>query len=323
MARRKKGHEINGWINLHKPVGVNSTQAVTIVKRALKPKKIGHGGTLDPLASGVLPLALGEATKTIPYCQDAIKTYKFTVKWGQRTDTDDAEGEVIETSDIRPSAKDIESCLDRFTGEIEQIPPRYSAIKIDGQRAYDLARQGVEVEIKSRIVNVIELKLLAAQDDHAQFECTCGKGTYIRSLGRDMAEHLGTKGYITHLERTKVGAMPLESAFSLAKFEEILDSAPSDKELSTVQTDLLSEVLLPPATMLDDIPALAINDQEAVKLKNGQSLLFVSRSDLKRLEKAGIQIKQMQTALTICNSKPVALVNIDGPEIKPLRVLNL
>ena len=323
MARRKKGHVINGWINLHKPAGVTSTQAVSIVKRALRPKKIGHGGTLDPLAEGVLPLALGEATKTIPYCQDSDKCYRFTVTWGQSRTTDDEEGEVLETSDVRPAEEQINSIIAKFIGEIEQVPPRYSAIKIDGKRAYDLARQGEEIEIKSRIINVHDLKLIKASEDSADFVCDCGKGTYIRSLGRDIAEELGTKGYISHLERTKVGAMQLESAFSLAKFEEISDSAPSDKELGDAQRALLDEVLLSPATMLDDIPALAINDREAVKLKNGQSLLFVAKPDLQRLEKAGIQIKQTHTALTTCNDKPVALVNVDGPEIKPLRVLNL
>lgn len=323
MARRKKGHKIDGWININKPVGVGSTEAVTIIKRALRPLKIGHGGTLDPLASGVLPIALGEATKTIPYCQDAIKKYEFVIKWGQRRTTDDAEGETLETSDVRPDQEQIEGILDRFIGEISQIPPQYSAIKIDGKRAYDIARAGEIAEIKPRNVYIEDLRLTQCLPDEARFECVCGKGTYIRSIARDMAQLLGTQGYIKILIRHKVGAMELDKAFSLAKFEEMLDSAPLDKGLSETQQSLLDEVLLPPQTMLDDIPALAINEGEAAKLKQGRALLFIARPDIQRLKQAGIMIKEQQTVLTLFNDKPVALVTVDGPEVKPIRVLNM
>ena len=196
MGRRKKGDKIDGWVNFDKPLGMTSTQAVGKVRRAYNAQKVGHAGTLDPLATGVLPIALGEATKTIPYTQDALKTYEFTVRWGEQRSTDDAEGEVIATSEIRPTPDAIESALPAFTGEITQTPPRFSAIKIDGQRAYDLARDGQEFEIKSRTVFIESLSLLSHDTDTASFTMTCGKGTYVRSLARDLALELGTVGYI-------------------------------------------------------------------------------------------------------------------------------
>ena len=311
MNRVRKGYKLDGWINLDKPAGLTSTQALARVKRALKPQKIGHAGTLDPLATGILPLALGEATKTIPYAVDSIKTYTFAVLWGEARDTDDAEGEVIATSPVRPDEAQIRAILPRFLGEIEQVPPRFSAIKIDGQRAYDLARDGEDIEMKSRLVWIESLEMTGFSPDKATFECVCGKGTYIRSLGRDMAVSLGTVGHIVDLRRTAVGPFTEDTAISLDFFTEFDDSAPLDN------------VLLPVETALDDIPALALNQREAARLKGGQSLSFIARPDYERLLAIGLDLKDETTALATYDGLPVALVLVQGPDIRPVRVLNL
>ncbi|GJL84660.1 MAG: tRNA pseudouridine synthase B [Micavibrio sp.] len=307
MGRRRKGDKVDGWINLDKPPGMTSTQAVGKVRRIMNAQKVGHAGTLDPLATGILPIALGEATKTVPFAQDRIKTYVFTVQWGEQRDTDDGEGDVIETSGTRPTKEQIESILEKYTGNIEQTPPKFSAIKIDGKRAYDLARAGEDVELKSRIVYIESLQLTDVRDDEADFEVICGKGTYIRSLARDMALDLGTCGYIKALRRTKVGPFDEKNAISLDKLEELDD---------------IAGALLPLETALDDIPALAIKEAEMAKLKNGQALSFIAKPDFKRLEETGLQ-ESNQTALALYKGKPIALVEIRGPEVKPVKVLNL
>lgn len=310
--RKKKGNVVNGWINLDKPVGMTSTQAVGNVRRALNAQKAGHAGTLDPLASGVLPIALGEATKTIPYCQDALKIYRFTVTWGAARDTDDAEGDIIATSNLRPTLEAIEAVLPAFLGDIEQVPPKFSAIKINGERAYDLARDGEDVTLKPRPVYIESLHLLSRPDgDSSEFTVTCGKGTYIRSLARDMAEKLGTYGYISALRREAVGTLDASHAISLEMLEKMGDSPPPEN------------VLLPVQTVLDDIPVLAINDQEAARLKQGQKLSFFSKPDLARLIQAGLDFDEEDEALALYKGKPLALVSVKGPEIKPERVFNL
>ncbi len=312
MGRRnKKGDPVHGWINLDKPLGMTSTQAVGKVRRLLNAQKVGHAGTLDPLASGILPIALGEATKTIPFVQDDIKTYEFTVIWGEQRDTDDAEGDVIDTSDTRPSECEIKEILPSFTGEIEQTPPRFSAIKINGQRAYDLARDGKDVEIKSRHVYIAELALLSTEQDKAHFVMTCGKGTYVRSLGRDMALKLGTVGYIGALRRIKVGCFTQDNAISLDNLEKM------------DYVSARNEALLPLQTVLDDIPALALTEEETSKLRHGQSLGFTSRPDFTRLQNVGLGTKECQTALVCFQNEPVALVDQVRAEIKPVRVFNL
>lgn len=311
MSRKKKGQIVNGWINLDKPEGLGSTQAVGKVRRLFDAQKVGHGGTLDPLATGILPIALGEATKTILYCQDHIKVYSFAACWGEARNTDDAEGEVIATSDIRPTQAEIEAILLRFTGEISQIPPQFSAIKVDGERAYDLARDGETVELAARTVYIEHIEIIDFNNDMPRFRVVCGKGTYIRSLVRDMAQTLGTVGYIRDLRRESVGPLTQKTAISLEKLEELANSG------------RLEEALLPVETVLADIPALALNMQEAARLKNGQMLSFIARPDLERLNKAGIDWKQGDTALAVLNGQPVALVSIEGPEIHPVRVLNL
>ncbi len=312
MNRRKKGLPISGWVNLDKPSGLTSTQALGRVKRIVQPQKAGHAGTLDPLATGILPIALGEATKTIPYAQDAIKTYSFTVRWGEARTTDDAEGDVTASSGVRPDRAQIEAVLPRFVGLITQIPPAFSAIKIDGQRAYDLARAGEILEMKPRQVFIQSLKIVSEGTDFAEFRAVCGKGTYMRSLGRDIALALGTVGYVAVLRREAVGAFTLETAISLEKLEELSHIA------------RLDDALLPVQTVLADIPALALNDNEAVQLKRGQKLAFFSRPDLERLEKAGLELGNGEkTAVAYWQGTPLAIVTADGPEIRPVRLLNL
>jgi tRNA pseudouridine55 synthase len=311
MARKRKGDKIDGWINLDKPLGLTSTQAMAKVRWLMKAQKAGHAGTLDPLATGILPIALGEATKTISYIQDGLKTYSFTVQWGEQRDTDDLEGKVIETSDARPSKEQIESILPRYTGEIMQTPPKFSAIKIDGARAYDLARDGEEVELKEREVYIETLELLAVRPHDADFRMVCGKGTYVRALARDMGREMGCLGYITALKREKVGPFTLESAISLDKLAGLDDIA-----------RLNEAVLLPLETALDDIPALALREDEAARLRNGQVIAFISRPDFERLNQAGLD-GTLQPALALCNSKPVALVEAEGPQIRPVRILNI
>ncbi len=306
MARRKKGNPVHGWINLDKPQGLTSTQALGRVRRILEAQKCGHAGTLDPLATGILPLALGEATKIIPYVQDADKTYSFTVKWGEATDTEDSEGEIIKTSDIRPTHAQIEAILSNFIGDITQIPPKYSAIKIDGQRAYDLARAGEDIEMKSRHVQIHSLILLEARADDADFRVHCGKGTYVRALGRDIAEKVDSCGHITALRREAVGYFTLENAISLELLENMGNSA------------ALEDVLMPLQAPLDDIPALPVNDMEVSKLKNGQSLSFISKGDFGRLPEPS-----NDPVLAMNGDRAIALVEITGPTIKPVRVFNL
>ena len=323
MPRRKKGIPIHGWINLHKPVGITSTQAVGKIRRALNAQKVGHGGTLDPLASGVLPIALGEATKTVNFIQDAIKTYNFTVTWGEQRSTDDAEGDVIQSSDKRPTRKEIESILSNFIGDIEQTPPQFSAVKIDGERAYDIARDGEHADIQSRTVYIESLGILETPDmdtpemSQTSFVCVCGKGTYVRSLARDMGLKLGCFGYISALERAKVGSLELKSAISLEFFEQMIDNPTQEKELNGV--------VLPLQTVLDDIPVLALKDQEATRLKNGNGISLLSKPDLERLERLGIDWKadEITTALVTYDNHAIAMVEIDGAKIQPVRVFNM
>ena len=208
---------MNGWLVLDKPVGMTSTHAVSVVKRLYRAKRAGHAGTLDPLASGLLPIALGEATKTVPFVMDGRKTYRFTVRWGEERDTDDAEGRPVAVNDARPSPDDISALIPRFCGTIEQVPPRYSAVKVDGERAYDLARDGEIVELKARPVDIHRFELVETPDpDHSVFAAECGKGTYVRALARDMGRALGCLGHVTALRRTSVGPFREEDAIGLA-----------------------------------------------------------------------------------------------------------
>lgn len=312
MAPKIK-NPVSGWINLHKPEGVTSNDAVVKIKRALGYPKIGHAGTLDPLAAGILPIALGEATKLVQYMMDDDKSYLFTVTWGEARSTDDREGDVIATSPNRPTPQEINAILPDFRGTIQQIPPAFSAIKVDGERAYALARAGEKVELKARPVDIYELDLVEFSDDTATFRCICGKGTYVRSLARDMAERLGTKGYVSRLIRESVGPFSLDGAISLDFFLENPDK------------DRLESIVLPVQTVLDDIPVLAVNDTEATRLKNGQKLTFIARPDVERLVKAGHDIKASDAGLVIAlhHGKALALLDVLGIEAQPVRVFNL
>lgn len=304
---KKPRYKIDGWLNLNKPVGIGSTPALGRVKRAWHPEKAGHGGTLDPLADGVLPIALGEATKTVAYAMDADKEYEFTITWGENRATQDGEGAVTATSDVRPTREAIEAALPRFIGCISQIPPQYSAVKIDGQRAYDLARAGEDVVITPRDVEIYELSLIEAAPDRARFHMTCGKGTYVRALARDLAEILGVCGYISRLTRTRVGPFTLEAAISLDLFGQ--DGV----------TPTPKAVLQPVESVLDDILALDINEAEAARLRRGMGIDFISRAYASRLPD-GVGPDPF---LALCNGMAVAMVRLEGGFVKPERVFNL
>ena len=292
---------INGWIVLDKPVGLGSTQAVSAVKRALReagePKhKVGHGGTLDPLASGVLPIAIGEATKLCGRMLDAKKSYDFTIRFGEETDTLDAEGQVIATSDVRPTRDQIETVLDFFRGEIEQIPPAYSALKIEGKPAYARTRAGEKIEPKPRKVTIHELRLASATANQASLLATVSKGTYIRSLARDIAHALGTVGHVSYLRRTRAGPFSLESAISL------------DFLTEAAKARALTRTVLPLTAALDDIPALPVTSRQAELLRQGQRL-------------AGFPAKP-GLALATGDGRPVALVEASADGLRVVRGFN-
>ena len=308
MGRKHRGKAIHGWIIIDKPGGLSSNAVVGRVRRLTGAAKVGHAGTLDPMATGVLPMALGEATKIVSYLMDGAKAYRFTVRWGEQRDTDDAEGEVVATSDARPAKEQILAVLGNFIGDIEQVPPVFSAIKIEGKRAYALARADQAPEMKPRTIHIEDLKLLSVVDaDHAEFEAVSGKGAYMRSLARDLGTALGTVGHIVQLRRIAVGPFDEKQAISLDKLESLRHSAP------------LSEYLLPVETVLDDIPALALTETEARKLSQGQAipvLPVASRSPLKN-------IGQGDVVRVMAEGRLVALAKINGGEIRPFRVMNL
>lgn len=260
MAGRRKGQKIDGWVVIDKPVGVTSTQAVGKARWAFNARKAGHAGTLDPLGSGVLPVALGEATKAIPVVQEGLKTYRFTIRLGQATATDDAEGAVIAESAARPTDAEIEAALVAYLGQIEQVPPQFSAVRVEGERAYDLAREGVELDLAPRPLWVESLRLVARPDpDHAELELVCGKGGYVRAIARDLGRDLGCHAHVSQLRRTRTGPFTLEHAISFEMLDEIRHRDGS-------------EHLLPVATGLDDIPALAVPAAAAARLRNGQAV---------------------------------------------------
>jgi tRNA pseudouridine55 synthase len=266
---RRQKRDIDGWVVLDKPVGMTSTYAVAAVKRAFAAKKAGHAGTLDPLASGILPIALGEATKTVPFVMDGRKTYRFTVQWGVETDTDDADGAAVATSDVRPDAAAIRATLPRFTGSIMQAPPKFSAVKIAGERAYDLARAGETVTIEPRPVEVARLALVDMPDaDHAAFEAECGKGTYVRALARDLGRALGTRGHVVALRRTAVGPFTEVDAVTLADLPAPDEPAPAAD---------MPRSLLPVAVGVAGLPCLTVSRADAARLARGQPVLLRGR----------------------------------------------
>lgn len=313
MSRRKKGDPVHGWVVIDKPKGVNSTKAVAIVRRVFNAQKAGHAGTLDPMASGVLAIALGEATKTVSFAQDGKKTYRFTAEWGIARDSDDSEGEVIATSDVRPSREQIEAVLPRMTGEIMQRPPIYSAIMVDGERAYDLARDGETPELAPRPVFIEAARLTQIIDaDHAEFEIDCGKGTYVRAWVRDIAEMLGTCGYVTALRRIKSGGFSESDAISLETLEGFMHSPAA------------FEHLRPIATALDGIPALAVTGPEAVRMRNGNPVM-VRADAFARITASLSDMTELQGLAVFCtdpDGNPVAMTEFEAGELKPFRVFN-
>ena len=305
--RRRKGEKVDGWLILDKPAGITSTQAVNVVRRLFNAQKAGHAGTLDPLATGILPIALGEATKTVPYAMDGRKTYRFTLKFGEARSTDDAEGEVTQTSDKRPTDDEIRAALPAFIGAIEQVPPAFSAIKVEGARAYDLARAGEAVELKPRQVTIYGFSLLGRPNpDEAQFEVRCGKGAYMRALGRDLAIKLGTCGHIANLRRTAVGPFTEAAAISLETL----------KSLGHIPAAF--EHLLPIETALDDIPALALTATEAIRLRSGQPVGLLHRQDRDRL----YELSPGGMVRAMAEGRLVALTRFEAGELVPVRVMN-
>ena len=302
---KKQRNPVHGWLVLDKPYGMTSTQAVGKVRFLFNAEKAGHGGTLDPLASGLLPIALGEATKTVSHAMDGRKIYRFTAQWGEERTTDDLEGEVSATSARRPSRDEIESILPRFTGEIMQAPPAFSAIKVDGERAYDLARAGEAVDLAPRPVFIEELRLVAAEADHATFEVTCGKGTYIRSLARDMGRALGSAAHVSMLRRVAVGPFTEAHMISLENLMELSHKAPGG--------NAINGALLPIETVLDGIPALAIDADQARRLRLGQPVL---------LRGANAPIAE-DAVLVTSGGKPVGIGLIEQGSLKPKRLFNL
>jgi tRNA pseudouridine55 synthase len=269
MARRRKGRATNGWLCLDKPAGQTSTDAVALVKRLFGAARVGHAGTLDPLATGALPIAFGEATKTVAFVQDGRKVYRFTVRWGVETDTDDAEGTLTATSDVRPGRADIEAALPAFVGEIMQRPPAFSALKVDGQRAYDLARSGTPLVLDERPVSIHRLELVDCPDgDHAVFEAECGKGTYVRALARDLARRLGTHGHVVTLRRLVVG--PFDEPTMVT-----LDALIAVREAGDSQS--LDRFLSPISVALSALPQIAVGASDAARIGRGQPVLIRGR----------------------------------------------
>jgi len=309
MGRRRKGLAVSGWINLDKAYDLGSTSAVSRVRRLFEAQKAGHAGTLDPLATGILPIALGEATKTVPFLVDADKAYRFTIAWGRTTATYDREGETLAESDVRPTPDAVAALLPRFVGEIDQVPPAFSAIKVDGERAYDLARAGQIVELASRKVTIHSAGVAEAPDaDHLTLEIECGKGTYVRAVVRDLAELLGACGHVSALRRTRVGRFTEADSVTLELLEDLGYEARQ------------SEALLPVETALDDIPVLAVTDEDAFRLKQGRSIVLVPRQV--ELVKAGLK-PGSRTVSAMSGERVVALCEMRAGRLEPSRVFNL
>ncbi|MGB0920033.1 MAG: tRNA pseudouridine(55) synthase TruB [Alphaproteobacteria bacterium] len=310
MGRRsRKGDPVHGWVIVDKPKDVTSTQVVGIVRRAFNAQKAGHGGTLDPLASGVLPIALGEATKTVPYTMDALKAYEFTVRFGEERNTDDLEGEITHESDVRPSRDALIAALPDFVGDVEQVPPRFSAIKVKGERAYDLARSGEEVELKSRSVYIERLEFIDWLDpSHAKMRMICGKGTYVRSLARDLGRKLGTFGTIADIRRTMVGPFDAADATPLLSLKDLGDSPPPQGSLHPVEM------------ALDGIPALSLVERDAQRLRSGNP---VRMTRLMAADLAPFDREEDPVIYATSAGKVVALAEIAQGEVRPVRVFNL
>ncbi len=304
---KRKKRDVNGWLVLDKPVGMTSTHAVSVVKRLLQAKRAGHAGTLDPLASGLLPIALGEATKTVPFVMDGRKVYRFTVRWGEERDTDDAEGRATETSVERPTPEAVRALIPRFSGLIEQVPPRFSAVKIGGERAYDLARDGEVVELAPRSVEIHHIELVETPDpDHSVLAAECGKGTYVRALARDMGRALGCFGHVTALRRTAVGPFTEQIATDLEALQRMVQPAAEDSIASV-------PAILPVEAGLAALPALRVSAADAGRLARGQAVLLRGRD-----------APVMEGWVSVsAHGGLVALAQVEKGELRPRRIFNL
>ncbi len=305
--RKPKGRPISGWLILDKPVDFGSTEAVSKIKWLFNAQKAGHAGTLDPLASGMLPIALGDATKTVPYVMDGRKIYEFTVTWGEERSTDDLEGEVTERSDVRPTEESIRALLPAYTGVIQQVPPQFSAIKIAGERAYDLAREGEAVEIPSREVEIFRLTLLKAETDMAHFEVECGKGTYVRSLARDFGRELGCFGHISSLRRSFVAPFAEETMVPLAKLTALEAIEDRDERIAA-----LDAFLIDTGEALSNLPQIAITEDQAHRLRMGNPILLRGRN---------APVAEPDAVAT-AGGKLIAIGEIGEGEFRPRRVFN-
>jgi tRNA pseudouridine55 synthase len=309
MGRRKKGDPVSGWIVLDKPYDLGSTSAVGRVRRAFNARKAGHAGTLDPLATGILPIALGEATKTVPFLVEADKSYRFTIEWGTTTASFDREGAVTETSGARPEPTAIEAALCAFVGEIDQVPPAFSAVRVHGERAYDLAREGAEFELAPRKVTIHSARLSGVPDpDHAVIEVDCGKGTYVRSIVRDLASALGACAHVSELRRTRVGAFTEARAITLELLEDLVHKGRG------------LEALLPVETALDDIPGLAVTAEDAFRLSQGRGIVLLPRQvETLKARLSGAS----RTVLATEGGRAIAICEMRAGQLSPVRVFNL
>ena len=310
MARRKRGRPVHGWLIFDKPLEMTSTAAVGKIKRLFDAQKAGHAGTLDPLATGILPLALGEATKTVSFAMDGKKSYRFTVRWGVETSTDDGEGEPVEISGERPARVAIENLLPKFTGAIMQIPPKFSAIKIAGNRAYDLARDGEQVQLEAREVLIEKLEIIEILDQETTvFEAVCGKGTYVRAIARDLGRALGCLGHVRRLRRTQVGPFTEDDAWTLDDLKRLAEEHDEKDNAAGLQ----AAALLPVEAALENLPHLNLTAAAAARIARGQGVIMRGRD----MPAANGQ------AYVSCKGKLLALVEIENGELRPTRVFNL
>lgn len=310
--RKRKGDPVHGWLAVDKPVDITSTRVVGILKRLFNAQKVGHGGTLDPLADGILPIAFGEATKTAQWAMDCDKEYVFTIEWGTSTASQDKEGEVTAKSDMRPERAQIEAVLPDFIGEISQVPPKYSAIKIQGERAYDLVRDGEAFEIPSRQVDVYEAELVDIPDpDHATLRVVSGKGFYVRAMARDLAQKLGAEGHVSALRRTRVGTMDEAGAISLAKLEALADDKAG-----------LLQMLSPLETVLDDVPEIEIDTSDVAAIRQGREIVLLPHL-VEHWHRDSEDGNGERLALTMCNRNAVALGEVRAGRFQPKKVFQL
>jgi tRNA pseudouridine55 synthase len=304
-APRREKRDVHGWLVLDKPVGTTSTVAVAILKRLTRARKVGHAGTLDPLASGLLPIAFGEATKTVSYVMDGVKRYRFKVRWGIETDTDDTEGKPVAESAARPSRAEIEALLPAFTGTIEQTPPKFSAIKVEGERAYDLARAGEEVTLAARLVEIHSLNIVETNDaDHTVFEAECGKGTYVRAIARDLGRALGTRGHVCELRRTQVGSFDEKAAITLDEVERLGQASP----------EALAGAILPVAASLAMMPQVSLGPDDAQRIRMGQPVFLRGRD---------APIFEGTVTVSARGGALIALADVEQGALKPKRIFHL